>query len=247
MYDLARFEHPLPFGEPAGEFRADDRDCPRVTGFAQPPRDRFGLVHSRARALLDHPAALEDVLVAGQLGFVHQDLLGAEAEQLFGLIGQGQRFAKAGQLQRIDAGAGRDQHRQRLVGDPDYVEFRLLFGERQRPHLTSGPKQHPLDPVLFAANLRPQLEVGANLTNLWYQLDPAVDEERDALDGLLEGGWREFAAQRVENQHRVAEGVTDFLLRSGAAFHVVIAAAVDRVPVGNSLDGELDELGRKAQ
>src|SRR5216684_5986363 len=247
LYDLAGFQLALALGQKPGQLGAQDRDRTHIAGRAQANRDCARLRRGFRGDSLDYLAAVEDIFVAGNRGLVHQYLLRPETDNLLGPIRQRHRLAKPRQLQRVDAGARREHDRQRLVGDPDDVDLGLLLGERQRTHLASRAERYILDAVFVAAQLTPELEVCANLANLGHQLDPAVDEKRNAAHGLLERRRAQQGTQRVEDHQRVAERIADLLGWPRATLHVVIAAAVDRVPVGHALDCKANQLGRNPE
>ena len=245
--DLAGLQLALALGQKPGQIGAHDRDRVHITGLTQANRDCARLRGGFRGDSLDYLAAVEDILVAGNRGLVHQYLLRPETDDLLGLVRERHRLAKPRQLQRVDAGARREHDRQRLVCDPDYVDLGLLLGERQRAHLASRAERHILDPVFVAAQFAPEFEVCANLADLGDQLDPAVDEKRNAAHGLIERRRAQQRTQRVEEHQRVAERIAHLLGRSRAALHVVIAAAVDRVPVRHALDREANQLGRNPE
>ncbi len=127
----------------------------RISRLAQAHRGRPRALDSLGGQRLDHLATLEDIVVLGHSGLVHQDLLGAQTEHLLGAIRQRERLAEAGQLKRIDACIGGNDHRKGLIGDPDDVHLGLLLGQRERAHLASRAKPHPVDSVLRLAQRRP--------------------------------------------------------------------------------------------
>jgi hypothetical protein len=59
-------------------------------------------------------------------------------------------------------------------------------------------------------------------------------------------GYTARGFHRVEDAHRVREGVGHLEHRSGAGLLQVIRADVDRVPLGDLVQGPRDEVGRQA-
>ena len=48
--------------------------------------------------------------------------------------------------------------------------------------------------------------------------------------------------QRIEDHQCIAEGIANLLGGTRAAFHVMVTAAIDRIPVRDALDGEANQL-----
>jgi len=122
----------------------------------------------------------------------------------------------------------------------------LLLGERERAYLTAGA---PLgrDAVALLTDLHPELAVGPDLGDLGHELDAGVDEEGDAIHDARERVGGQGGADRLEDEDRVADRVADLFRRRRARFHVVVAAAVHRVPRRCLGGGELDEVGRESE
>ncbi len=131
LNNFSRFDLAMALGEMAREFGADYGNGARVAGLAQSNRNFARARCSLVGKLLDDLAAFKNIAVARDFGLVHQHLLGAQAERLFGLIGQRECFAKARQLKGVYARLGREDDRQSLVRNPDDIHFGLRFGERQ--------------------------------------------------------------------------------------------------------------------
>src|ERR1019366_4938563 len=142
----------------ARQLAADYRNGARVAGLAQPDRDFARARGGLGGKLLDNFAALENIAIARESRLVHQNLLRAQAERLLGLVGQGERLAKARQLECVHARVGRDDDRERLVRNADDINFGLPLGESERAHLASGAKGDVIDAVLGIAKLRQSLK-----------------------------------------------------------------------------------------
>jgi hypothetical protein len=92
-----------------------------------------------------------------------------------------------------------------------------------------------VDAVALAADLVPQLGEGAHLGDLLDEAHAGVDEERDAPDHLgISASARPCPiAHRVEHVDRGGQRVGDLLDRRRAGLLQVVAADVDRVPLGH--------------
>src|SRR5260370_30370400 len=76
LHNLTGFEFAMTLGELTGQLAADDRNGARVAGLAKSNRNFARPCRSLVGELLDNFATFENIAVARDFSFVHQDLLG---------------------------------------------------------------------------------------------------------------------------------------------------------------------------
>ena len=192
----------------------------------------------------------EDVGVLQQVALEREDLLEAQAPLLVPRSGQAERLVPRRQLQGTRTRVGRERHPEHLEHDALDVVLRLLFGEPERVHLDAvaeASKGRVLDAVASATDLVPHRGEGSHLGDLLDEPDPRVDEERDAPNHARHLARRDLArvAHRVQDVDRGGESVGDLLDRGGAGLLEVVAADVDRIPLGHVVDREGDHVHRE--
>ena len=201
--------------------------------------------------------ALEDVVVLEQVGLEGQDLLHAQGPLLVPGPGQTQRLVPRRQLHGPGPGVLRQRDAELLEHDSLHVVLRLLLGQAERVDLhavAEAPQLGVLDAVALAADAVPQLGEGAHLARLLDEADARVDEEADAADHGGQLGRVDLAglAHAVEHADGGGQRVGDLLHRCGPRLLQVVAADVDRVPlghvahrVGDGVDGEPEARSRR--
>ena len=139
-----------------------------------------------------------------------------------------------------------------LEHDALHVVLGLLLGQAERVDLhavAEAAQLGVLDAVALAADAVPQRGEGPHLARLLDEADAGVDEEADAADhgGQLVGVDLARVAHAVEHADGGGQGVGDLLDRRGPGLLQVVAADVDRVPlgrvahrVGDGVDGEAE-------
>ena len=182
--------------------------------------------------------AREDVVVVEQVGLVGQHLLHPQRPLLVPRPRQAQRLVPRRQLHRAGPGVLRQRHREHLQHDALDVVLRLGLGEPQRVDLhavAEAPHLGVLDAVALAAQLVPELRERPQLRDLLDEVQARVDEERDAPDDLAEVvlGHLARVAHGVEHRDRRRQRVGDLLRRRRPGLLQVVAADVDRVPLGD--------------
>ncbi len=201
---------------------------------------------------LHHRRALEQVVVLQQVGLEGQHLLEAQRPLLVPRPGQAERLVPRRQLYGAGAGVLGQRHAEHLEHDPLHVVLGLRLGQAQAVDLHAVPEPAHLvvlDAVALAGQLVPELDERAHLAHLLDEPHAGVDEERDAPDDLREvlGGDLAGVAHGVEHRDRRAEGVGQLLGRRRAGLLEVVAADVDRVPLGDLVDGVGDQVAGQPQ
>ena len=208
----------------------------------------LGALDEFGHQAVHHLRALEDVGVLEQVGLVGEDLLDPQAPLLIPGAGEAERLVPSRQLDRAGTGVAAQGHGKRLEHDPGHVVLGLGLGQAERVDLDAVAEAQELrlgHPVAVAADPLPHLAHGAQLGVLLDEPDPGVDEERDAAEDLGEVLVGDLAARLhlVEHRDRGGERVGDLLDRRRAGLLQVVGADVDRVPLGDLVDGEGDRVG----
>ena len=200
-----------------------------------------GLGHL-GRLLLDDHRAVEDVLVLEQVRLEGQDLLDAQRPLLVPGPGQPERLVPGRQLHGPGPGPLGQGDPEGLEDDAGHVVLRLGLGEPERVdlHAVAEPPQLGVGhAVALGADPVPQRGEGPHLAGLLDEPDAGVDEEGDAPDDRGEVALRDLArlAHGVEHPDGGGQGVGDLLGGRGPRLLQVVAADVDRVPLGDVAHG----------
>ena len=190
--------------------------------------------------------ALEDVGVLEDVGLVGEHLLDAQRPLLVPRPGQAERLVPGRQLDRAGARAAAQRDRERLEHDPLDVVLGLGLGQAQGVDLDAVAEAQVLlvgHAVAVAADLLPHLAHRAQLRVLLDEADAGVDEEGDPAEDLAHEVLVDPVAHRVEHRDRVGHRVGDLLDRRRAGLLQVVAADVDRVPLGDLGDRVGDHVG----
>jgi hypothetical protein len=199
----------------------------------------------------NHRRAVEDVPILEQVGLEGHHLLHAQRPLLIPRAWQPHRLVPRRQLDGARARALGQRDGQHLEDDPLHVVFRLCLGQAQRVDLHAIAEAAQLGISHLVAGQRqlvPHLAEGAQLAALLDEADAGIDEERDPLDDLRKLLRRDLARSLdpVENRHRGAQGVSQFLHRRRPGFLQVVAADVGRVPLRHVLHRVVDRVGDQA-
>ena len=139
-----------------------------------------------------------------------------------------------------------------LEHDARHVVLGLLLGQAEGVDLhavAEAAELGVLDAVALAADAVPHRGEGPHLAGLLHEADAGVDEEADAADHGGQLGRVDLArvAHAVEHADGGGQRVGDLLRGRGACLLQVVAADVDRVPlgrvahrVGDGVDGEAE-------
>ena len=201
---------------------------------------------------LDHDRSFEDVVVLEQVGLEREHLLKAQRPLLVPRTRQAESLIPRGELHGTGACVLAQRHSEHLEHDPLHVVLGLSLGEAERVDLHAVAKTAHLGighAVALTGDLLPQPTERAHLAHLFDEPHAGVDEERDATDDGLELLGRDLAriAYGVEHGDRGGQCVRELLRGRRAGFLQVIAADVERVPLGDRADRVGDHVGRQAQ
>jgi hypothetical protein len=132
------------------------------------------------------------------------------------------------------------------------ISSRLLLGEAEAVDLDAVAEAAELGVVNAEAGLAdlvPEPRHRPHLAHLGDEADAGIDEEADAADDGRELVRRHLAARAhaLEHGDGVGQRVGDLLHRRRARLLQVIAADIDRVPLGQFLVGESDNVGGQAE
>ncbi len=183
---------------------------------------------------------------------MRQHLLDAQRPLLVPGAGQPQRLVPRRELHGTRACVLRQRHGQHLKDDPLDVVLRLRLRQAQGVDLDAVAEAallRVLDAVALAGDLVPDAAEGAHLAHLLDEADARVHEEGDAGDDIAPAVLRDLAGRehRVQDGDRGGHGVGDLLDRGGPGLLEVVAADVDRVPLGDVVDRVADHVGRQAE
>ena len=197
---------------------------------------------------LDDLATFEEVRVFEQVALVGQDLLGPKRPLLVPRPREAERLVPGRKLNRAGTRVFAERDREHLEHDADHVVFGLLLGQPERVHLNAVAESTLLgvgDAVSLTCDPIPQLDERAHLAQLLDEADAGVDEEADTADDLAELAFRNASGRlhRVEHTDRGDQSVRELLRRGRAGFLQVIAADVDRIPLGDLVHRVRDQVG----
>ncbi len=201
---------------------------------------------------LDDVRPGEDVLVLQQIALVGEYLLDAQRPLLVPGPGEPQGLVPGGQLHGAGAGVLGEGDGQHLQDDALDVVLRLRLGQPERVDLDAVAEAALLgvgDAVALAGDAVPDAPEGAHLAHLLDEADARVHEEGDPGDHVAELllGHLPGVADRVEYGDRRRHGVRDLLDGGGPGLLQVVAADVDRVPLGDAVDRVRDHVGGQPQ
>ena len=163
----------------------------------------------------------------------------------------------AGQLHGAGPGVLGQRDAEGLEDDALHVVLRLLLGQPEGVDLhavAEAAELGVLHPVALAADAVPQPGEGPHLAGLLHEADARVHEEADAADHGRQLAVVDLArgAHAVEHADGGGQRVGDLLHRGGPRLLQVVAAHVDRVPlgrvahrVGDGVDGEAQARARR--
>ena len=156
------------------------------------------------------------------------------------------------QLHGPGPGALRQGDPEGLEHDARHVVLGLLLGQAERVHLHAVAEAAQLgvvDAVALAADAVPHGGEGPHLAGLLHEADARVDEEADPADHRGELGRVDLArvAHAVEHADGGGQGVGHLLDRRGPRLLQVVAADVDRVPLGHVAHRVGDGVDGQAQ
>jgi hypothetical protein len=208
------------------------------------PRALDQLVHQA----LHHDRALEDVGVVEEIRLHREDLLDPQAPLLVPGTGEAQGLVPRRQLDRAGSGVAAECHGQRLEHDAGDVVLGLGLGQAEAVDLDAVAKSQQLgvgDAVALAADLLPHPAHRAQLRVLLDEANAGVDEERDAAEDPGEVLLRDLAARLdlVQDRDGGGERVGGLLDGSRSRLLQVVAADVDRIPLGDLVHRERDRVG----
>ena len=201
---------------------------------------------------LHHDGAGEQVVVLEQVGLEGQHLLQSQRPLLVPWAGQPQGLVPRRQLDGPGPGVLAQGHPEHLQHDSLDVVLGLGLREAQRVDLDAVPEPALLG-VLHAVPLQqqrvPELREGAHLAHFFDKPDPGVDEETDPRADLAEALLGHLAAgfDGVQDGDGGAQREGDLLDGCRPGLLQVVAADVDRVPLGDLRDRVGNHVGDEPQ
>ena len=202
---------------------------------------------SSCGAGLDDVGAGEDVIVVEQIGLVGQDLLDPERPLLVPGSGQAEGLVPGRELDGAGPGVTGEGDAEHLQHDALHVVLGLGLGQAERVDLHPVAETASLrigDPVALLRESIPQVVKARILQVSSTKRMPALT--KNDIDATTAGNrssatWPD-ARTASSTATAVAEGVGDLLDRRRPGLLQVIGADVHRVPIGNVLGAEGDDV-----
>jgi hypothetical protein len=183
---------------------------------------------------------------------VNHHLLYAQGPLLVPRPWETERLIPGGQLDSSRACILREHNGEHLEHDPLHVVFWLLLGKSERVdlHAVAEPAQLRIGhAVSFGRELIPHHRQCPQLAALLDEPNARIDEERNPPDHLrhIRGGHLPGFPNCVEHRQRGTQREGHLLHRCRTRLLQMVAANVDRIPLGHPLDRKGNRVDDQAQ